>query len=439
MRVFTILNHGTTYYQGKDDKEIINVLGNHLDGEAYRDYLICDGPGSGPRGRLMPGKFDPFTKERTAKRKSPAWSRTPFKTIEQWGTGEQGPQFYTPTAHRVVRHLAEGAVSGAGWDDNIRHAIAVLADLEEREHIDRINMAGWSRGAVTCLRMANWIKEFLNYGTEINIFAVDPVAGLDAGDKLADTYSVPENVKRYVGILAIDEARGDFPEIGLEKVRVASPEGTSVLFLPFPGVHDHIVKTDTDHKLHGVGKMIKFLACRFLTRLGTAFNEGFEVPMSREQVCNTYATMMLKRPQYAALETRSFVRKQMGGMTTRQVAQHLSQYVYADPGFFVNEHHRACFRSAFPGAYTYFFTGAPPTGLATKSYRASSQQGGIFQDVYQRSPKSYDLLSARYTLERKGGDPVPGAPAYWSAAAPGVGNIVPEGRNVAPALMELLL
>jgi hypothetical protein len=46
----------------------------------------------------------------------------------------------------------QGSVSGSGWDDNVIHAIATISELDPLP--ERINMIGWSRGAVTCTKTA---------------------------------------------------------------------------------------------------------------------------------------------------------------------------------------------------------------------------------------------------------------------------------------------
>ena len=71
------------------------------------------------------------------------------------------------------------SASGFGVEDNARHAIVTIANLDTLPQT--INMIGWSRGAVTALVIANLLfdpstTEGLFRQVNVNIFAIDPVA-----------------------------------------------------------------------------------------------------------------------------------------------------------------------------------------------------------------------------------------------------------------------
>ncbi|WP_321477233.1 DUF5621 domain-containing protein [uncultured Paludibaculum sp.] len=436
MSVFTILNCGTNFDRTKRG-ELVADFGAMLTGVEYQNFLITDGVGSkGNKSNPMPGTFDPFTKNKTPKGKTESWSKTPMQTLSNVSTGEGK---FSPTGHGVLRGLTSNtgntnaAITGHGWDDNIRHAIAVLSEAFPGLQ-GTINMIGWSRGAVTCLRMANWIKEFLGPGFEINIFAVDPVAGLDAGERLQDTYFVPDNVKNYVGILALDDMRGDFKPQDLSRLVIQNCMITNLAMLPFPGVHNTPVVMKSS-KLAEVTRMVRHLAYKFLTTCGTQF-KIHEPIYSLVDCCRLYAAMMLKRSQYSKLG-KGFKNSLMGGLIERTVKANVQGYVAADSNFFVNEHHRECFQGAYPDIYNYFFTNTVPNplGKSTTSFRATDRWAQKLQQFYQIDPDSFELLSSVYTAERKGGV---GMPAVWTVSAPGVGAVsVPPPPNVTAAVRML--
>ena len=439
MPVFTLLNCGTNFDRYKRG-ELIADFGAEIAGEEYETFLITEGVGSkGSKANPMPGLFDPFTKGKTKKSKSPEWSKTPMQTLQDVSQGEGR---FSPTGHGFLRGVTKetsgtyAAVTGHGWDDNIRHAIAAISEAMP-SLTGTINMVGWSRGAVTCLRMANWIKEFLGNGFNINIFAIDPVAGLDAGERLKDTYYIPDIVKNYVGVLALDEARGDFKPQDLARIQVESIMNTNVAFLPFPGVHNTPVAMKNS-KLPEVTQMVRFLAYRFLTHFGTLFGQA-EPQYSHTQACRLYAKMMLKRDQYAKMFKGKgfggFKNKQMGGVVERTVRQNVQSYVGADARFFVNEHHRECFRVTYPDIYNYFFTTSvgTPNGKVSTSYTAGSQWGQRFQQFFQADPDSADLLSSVYAFERKY------PPAVWTVSAPGVGAASIPAPPCVTAVVQTLL
>ena len=453
MPLFTVLNHGTGSHRRRTDGEIIADFGRNMRGVEYKDFLITDGVGkAGTRENPLPGNFDPFTKDKQSKGDSPAWSRTPTKTLRDITGNAQN--FFSPTGHGFLRGAAkvakvvvpekakagERAITGEGWDDNIRHSIAVLADVWASDMTGTLNMIGWSRGAVTCLRMANWIKEFLGNGININIFAIDPVAGLDAGERLKDTYVIPDIVKQYVGILMLDEMRGDFKPQDLSRIEIADRNQTKVAFLPFPGVHNTPVML-RDSQLGEVTRLVRVIAYKFLTLHGTLFLAP-EVEFTSAQMCEIYADAVLKRAGYKAMTKTTGMAgmkaKLMGGLEDRTTRVQAASYVSADAAFFLNEHHRMCFEASARDVYNYFFTRgvANAAGKTTTAYRASDPWGQKFQQFSQSLPKSFQALSSIYLLERQGGI---GSPAVWRASAPGCGATNPALMPGAGTVLQPLV
>ncbi len=442
MPVFTVLNCGTNFDRYKRG-ELIADFGAEMQGTEYEQFLITDGVGAkGSKQNPLPGTFDPFTKDKTSKNKSPSWSQTPMQTLKDVSQGEAR---FSPSGHGVLRGLTSNssntnaAVTGHGWDDNIRHAIAVISEVFPTLS-GTVNMVGWSRGAVTCLRMANWIREFLGDGFDINIFAIDPVAGLDAGEKLQDTYFVPTIVKNYVAILALDEMRGDFKPQDLSRIQIESPMSTNVAFLPFPGVHNTAV-TLKDASLPEVTAVVRALAYKFLTHFGTGFQVSEHVP-TQADMCKLYAAMMLKRDQYKTMFKKSFMNKQMGGVVERTARSNVQSYVGADVHFFVNEHHRKCFELTWPQIYNYFFTSRVglPAGTTYKTHAVSSPLGQELQQLSQRDPDSFQLLSSLYGVEGTNSGGAPGiGQALWKTAGPAIGMAAIPAPPTSAAAVNVLL
>lgn len=443
MPVFTILNCGTNFDRTKRG-ELVADFGAYMAGTEYQQFLITDGVGS--KGGPLPGTFDPYTKAKTSKSGSPQWSQTPMQTLTDVN---QGQGTFSPTGHGFLRGVtsstgnAHAAITGDGWDDNIRHAIATIADVFPGGS-GTINMVGWSRGAVTCLRMANWIRDFLGDGFDINIFAIDPVAGLDSGTRLHDTYYIPPTVKNYIAVLALDEARGDFKPQDMSRMQVANIMSTNVAFLPFPGVHNTVV-VQKKTGLPEVTSVVRSLAYKFLSTLGTGFKTPEPVP-THVAMCNLYAKMMLKRKDYAKLFKKGFMNKQMGGIVERGVKSNVQSYVGADVKFFVNEHHRRCFELTWPQIYNYLFTarnGAPGT-MSSKTILASSALGQELQQLYQSDEDSFDLLCAIYGIERansggKTGMSMGMGQALWKLPGPACGMAGIPAPPTSAAALNLLV
>ena len=218
--VFTIFNHGTNASRDGDG-EIVAEFGRLALGTEYRDFLICDGPGSNPTSSVTPGRFNPFTRDKQAK--------TTFGNAEMGNTH--------------INWKLTGTLTGAGWDDNVIHAIATIAELDPAP--TTINMLGWSRGAVTCTKMAFRLREIFPQ-IPVNIFAVDPVAGIgNKGDEDAST--IRGNVRNYLAVLSMHETRGFFKPQDIKRVTFTN-RGTNAIYLPFPGNHGGQVNLDKSVK-----------------------------------------------------------------------------------------------------------------------------------------------------------------------------------------------
>jgi len=73
------------------------------------------------------------------------------------------------------------SASGGGVQENVDNTVELILALNlASQKPDAINMIGWSRGAVTCIRIAWKLYQSQDGNIRdipINIFAVDPVAG----------------------------------------------------------------------------------------------------------------------------------------------------------------------------------------------------------------------------------------------------------------------
>lgn len=400
---FTILNCGTAFHRNKNEGEIISDFGRMINGEEYINYLICDGPGSnGGRNAPLPGTFDVYDQKKGKKSDAPAWSKTPGTTLLNF---QNSPEIFKASGHGFVTSITgdqtNRAITGDGWDDNIRHAIAVLAKRifdDGSTDSKTINLIGWSRGAVTCLRMANWFKEFLGPDIKCNIFAIDPVAGLDAGTTLMDTRIVPDNVLRYVGIYAMDERRNDFRPQDQSKLYIQDPHRTQTAYLAFPGVHNTVVTPS--NKCPEVAKIVRYMAYQFLSKLGTNFHR----PVTGENwhsVLELYAAIFQKRTQYENLGS-TVGGWFMGGNDVRMVKT--TNAASQKGSYFINPHHRAIFQRRLPDIYTYLFSRNPHK---LNNWNSSYQIGLMLSNL----PKTKATLQS-YFKQTTGHEAMPCAGAY---------------------------
>ena len=162
--------------------------------------------------------------------------------------------------------------------------------MNQNNDENTINLTGFSRGSVTCMRIANrlkWYETSLNRkdklspaetkllrrlkATNINIFAIDPVAGLS--DKShAHARVIPDNVKSFVAILQMDEMRRDFKPQDMSRIKIASPLKTKLSLLPMYGNHSDSTKIKNQGMQSGP-TLVWYALHKFLTQHGTTFKD----------------------------------------------------------------------------------------------------------------------------------------------------------------------
>ena len=489
-RTFTIFCHGTGGHRHGRDLELISELGAAYWGRGetndenafYRQhyqktFLILDGPGTtnmpatsggepiglatlfDPR-HAMPGDFVPNTLDK------------PLKL-----TGR-----VSDTKLKKTFFLAQrGEFMGDGWDDNVAHALFVLDHLKEQGRFpERINLAGWSRGSVTCLKLANaiegryaagrpfYVQKDLTKGyaadnlrvfypalskgelvspdaIEINMFLIDPVPGRFGADGLTfgsdrsdeifppdeqDYQVIPGMVRRCIITLANDEQREGFAPLDADDIRVLHPERSSVVWLPFPGIHSTQVRMeprdpDDFHnvppvrdQLTAVPHLAWDLAWRFMTTCGTRFERNLIADekfggrlRTPQEICELYSNVWNRKEMYHQARNRGLGQRIMGGLMPRlytgypfagrefwgknplQLPRHRKDLFTAEfgvyvehPGFFINEHHRWCFQRAYPSLYRHLFT------LPTVEKPVPSSAAAELKTIRQGSPELWRQL-----------------------------------------------
>ncbi|HYP09015.1 MAG TPA: hypothetical protein VER03_22500, partial [Bryobacteraceae bacterium] len=116
-RIFTVYNCGTGFNRERTE-ELIGYLGSITVGMQAKPrsvtpqdkWMICDGPGSSSSGK--------------------------------------NPDAHTPGSGLFKK--LRGNVTGHGWEQNVADAMNIIQFIHAGSPISVINMAGWSRGAVTC-------------------------------------------------------------------------------------------------------------------------------------------------------------------------------------------------------------------------------------------------------------------------------------------------
>jgi hypothetical protein len=256
----TIFCHGTKSYSdevkkvgdkefGEDDQELVWVLEKHfhMPTELQEDTfnggkLLLHGVGS---------LNDP-----TANR------------VLRTGDGLQGSSGSSWAAGRVLNML-----DGNGIGRNIEKAITFLEYMVDNRQRPRcINMVGWSRGGVTCVRLAQALYENSKLrDIEVNIFAGDPVPGAGRHNTwaLSKKYAITPNVKKYLQVMAMHVSGLTGLLFKPLHPAVVDAGRTSIGVLPMPGTHRQVVSAG----ISSSGKITLDMAVRFLRMCGS---EGAE-------------------------------------------------------------------------------------------------------------------------------------------------------------------
>ncbi len=368
-RTFTIYNCGTAFNRNNRD-ELVADLASRTGGEEGDNWIVNAGPGSDPEANLdyfgknpdtgiygiqrltqqaRPGTFDPITK------KKKNWFKS---TSGIWGMA-----------------------TGAGWEDNVKSTLHHIDGLNAKGRLpETINMAGWSRGAVTCHMIANAL--YKKYRTiKINIFAIDPVPGL--GQWRKHRTRIDANVKNYAVVYQEDEKRGSF-----KAVVVKHDKMTRFKIYNMPGGHSTGVSGNK--KIYGgninMAVLVQDLSEKFLTEHGTVIQK--RLGLSDAQSLEHYAKIRENISRYR-VDTVGF----WGGKVDkhdRQTKRGLGSGLHE---FFINEHHDQLFLKKYSMLYGYLVA-TNPTRMQQKAPDAARELKRLKLEL----PVTYRVLTNNTVL-----------------------------------------
>ena len=315
------MNCGTNHDESKND--VIAVLRREkLAGTQNKDWTINPGPGSA----------DAVHKALT--------SDPSAKLIVQMVESK-----VPPAALAGDKLTAEilGTTTGLSIQANVDGTLAVLRSINFTQGL--INMAAWSRGAVTSILIANRLRLDPNFrGCHVNMFLFDPVPGphvLNTSNWARLRKIFPDNVRQCSVIFMEDVT--DFLQvlfIPLVESFTHNKEGHTQFHLYLlPGLHSSAVKWDPNDQTKWYPSYLigRHLCYKFLYEHGTPLinrEKGSWLIHHPYTLCNFYAILKL------------LILEVWRGISIRRMWQ-ISNPLRNDP-YFVNEHNRHMFRRAFP-------------------------------------------------------------------------------------------
>ena len=148
-----------------------------------------------------------------------------------------------------------GSAFGVGVDENVEAVVYELQNTHSEAWLRKdltINMCGWSRGAVTCFKIANRLSKHKYPGlrdVKIRIFAIDPVPGSDwfPNWHMWNGIELTDNVDAVKAILAEYDRRRSFAPILNEKMHGSTKE-KGFSYDTMPGNHSGIVEQKGEYK-----------------------------------------------------------------------------------------------------------------------------------------------------------------------------------------------
>jgi hypothetical protein len=372
--VFTVFCCGTAFNRERLEEVVAN-LASRMVGQKGLDWWINDGPGSDPKKPKEP--------DANGLARTPGLGHSRDREI-LFDEEPRGPLEKMKRAMRGMVPSVWGKMSGYGWNHNVEDTMKVILDGPltyakgvsgptrrgtsngfrfRRPRIFRINMVGWSRGAVTCHMLAQALyNEPRTQNIPVNIFAFDPVPGWKNDDKL-EQYGMrymPANVRRYTGIIMEDDRRAVMfkPIIIRADPFATAATGQKITIIPLPGEHDTAILWDASP----VGRIGASLAEEFLDHYGTGFTrEKFK--KSPREYCELYAQVRMNLQDYRQMFGPGWARKNIHlnlGVKTFEKNFEKARKVpnnMRDNNYFINWHHARQFELAYNFQYNYM-TGA---------------------------------------------------------------------------------
>ena len=355
--VFTVYNCGTGSDRDSSHETVARLAkatagdeaGRRSDHQAWAaaadpTWMITDGVGK-LRGSdskaFTPGLRDPVTLEKTTRH----GLRTMAKPFQ----------------------FARGTATGWGWQHNVDYAMHQIKSLAVLPR--KINMCGWSRGAITCHKLAHALMEDPDTSRiKVNIFAFDPVPG--PGNFVAANITLPPNVSRYAVVQMEDERRKIMEPMRFDEMRAGDHGFKKFSYYAMPGQHN----TGVVMNATPVGNICWSLAVHFLQRNDTVLPDL--QPFTPVRYVEEYAFVRRDLKSLRNLHG-GILGKMKEAARKRRIAN-----IFRDHHFFINEHHEHVFRKVFPAV----------AALMNKEVASADELVRDLAAIQQTAPRTYAVM-----------------------------------------------
>lgn len=263
MSVVTILSHGTANSTNRGTSSghelVISKISRLLAGSESVDWILNEGAGTA-------------------------------ELLQQHG--------FSGSLFDNVKRTAMGIAAGEGVEANVARACRFVRDrLNDTTHLT-VNLAGHSRGSITCYKIAHQLLQTYGANVPVNIFAIDPVPG-NNGRINAEMYShitLGPNVSRSFLILAESEHRLNFRPYIDEQYLGRNGEHK---FDTIPGTHGGINELEGSES--EAAALVLSRALRFLRKNGSIFKDAVDrFILEDASALAQYSSLMMRINEYKA-------------------------------------------------------------------------------------------------------------------------------------------
>lgn len=312
----------TNYHQG----ELISTLARNHAGHEFVDWIIVDGPGSGniqEAEKWVPaGNYSGIR----GKLQGKGWEENVKHAVAVLiGTDYEERTTHTRTEKRILREAGVGVDTAErtstlgrallGSTKTVHHDLHArispqalqqrkIQIMRKNKPVDCVNVVGWSRGGVTCHMFANALAETEGW-SHVPVNIFACDPVPGSGNFDAHRITLGANVKRYVAIYAADErSRGFSP------VLPSLAAGTEFFITTMPGRHATLVGNASADGAQGVntffgpGRVTRDLAECFLQVWGAKLHNTLN--LSEFQILASYEDMLAQTENYRAMRDVSY-------------------------------------------------------------------------------------------------------------------------------------
>jgi hypothetical protein len=193
---------------------------------------------------------------------------------------------------------AMGVVKGEGVEANVGRSMRFIRALRANDPHLTVNLAGHSRGSITCYKIAYDMLQEFGTAIPVNIFAIDPVPG-NNGRINKENYkhiALGANVRSSFLLLAESEHRLNFRPY-VDELYSINKKGHK--FDTIPGTHGGI--NELTGSQSEAAALVLSRALRFLKKNGSAFGvEANRYILDDDGAVRMYSKLMSRIKQYKA-------------------------------------------------------------------------------------------------------------------------------------------